>query len=310
MGKKGIILVTGATGRQGNSVTKKLLKLGWNVRAMTRRPESHESLRLRSLGADIVQADLSSRTDIERAMQGVNGVFCVTDFWEHGYQGELDQGKRLIDAAAQASVQHFIFNSVGGTDRTEGLGIRHFDSKREIEKYLKESKLPHTIFRPVTFFENFTSLRFRRQIYKNGIFRFTILPNLKFQMVAMEDVGEFVAMAFESPEKFIGISLELASDQFTMLEFANAIQLYLGRPVRYQYLPVALQWIIASFITMTRSNGYFKVGNSLIRQFKWNHANGTGGWEADIPGLRKLNPNLATVDTWVKSVDWKDGLDH
>ncbi|HZB48287.1 MAG TPA: NmrA family NAD(P)-binding protein, partial [Mycobacteriales bacterium] len=34
-----IVVVTGATGRQGGAVTRHLLADGWRVRALTRRPE-------------------------------------------------------------------------------------------------------------------------------------------------------------------------------------------------------------------------------------------------------------------------------
>lgn len=53
--KDKIILVTGATGHQGNAVTRYLLKDGWKVRALTRHPQSPEALKLKESGVEINQ---------------------------------------------------------------------------------------------------------------------------------------------------------------------------------------------------------------------------------------------------------------
>ena len=45
------VLVFGATGRQGGSVAKALLKAGWPVRALVRDPVGPASIALRDAGA-------------------------------------------------------------------------------------------------------------------------------------------------------------------------------------------------------------------------------------------------------------------
>lgn len=39
-----IVVVTGATGRQGGAVTRALLEAGWRVRALTRAPSSQKAV--------------------------------------------------------------------------------------------------------------------------------------------------------------------------------------------------------------------------------------------------------------------------
>lgn len=46
-----IVLISGATGQQGGAVSEQLLKAGWKVRAMTRRPESEAARELADSGA-------------------------------------------------------------------------------------------------------------------------------------------------------------------------------------------------------------------------------------------------------------------
>lgn len=48
-----------------------------------------------------------------KAMTGAFAVFTVTNYWEKmDMQLEIDQGKRLADAAKETGVQHYIWSSL------------------------------------------------------------------------------------------------------------------------------------------------------------------------------------------------------
>jgi len=305
---KRLVAVLGATGRQGGSVARRLLEQGWRVRALMRRAGTAEARALEALGAEALAADLESPASLEAAFRGAHGAYLVTDFWEHGLAAEARQGVNAVDAATRAGISHLVFSSVGGTDRTEGLGITHFDGKRRIESHLIRSGLPFTILRPVTFLENFVSPRYRSAIASRGVFDFCIDPAKPFQMVAMRDIGVFVEMAFADPDTFQGRALELASDRCTMPEFAAALGEHLQRPVRYRHVGPAMQRLLALAFVATRSVNRYKAGPSLVAQFRWNNASATGGWDAAIDQLRKLHPGLMTIREWIRSVNWHHGL--
>lgn len=298
------ILVCGATGRQGGAVARRLLKDGWQVRALTRNPGGAGASALRQVGAEVVQGDLTQPRLLESALSGVTGVYGVTDFWEHGFAGELRQGRNLIEACKRAGVKHVVFGSVGGTERTERLGIAHFDAKREIERHLQDAPLTWTILRPVTFFENFLSARYRRAIVQKQVLYFGIEPDKPFQMIAMQDLAHFAAMAFSGDRRLGGTALEIASDGFTLRELARALSSKLQRTVRYRFLPPWKQKLIACGVELAGRRAHYKVGCSLVTQFRWNNASATGGWAADLAYLRQLHPDLTTLQRWVDSVDW------
>ncbi|WP_428264659.1 NmrA/HSCARG family protein [Haliangium sp.] len=303
-----MIAVVGATGRQGGAVARRLLREGVPVRALTRRPQSAPAQALARAGAALVRADLDHASSLRAAFDGVSGVFAVTEFWEHGYAGELQHGTNLITAAAEAGVEQLVFSSVGATERTAGLGITHFDAKRTIEDRLRQSGLGYTILRPVTFFENFVSQRYRRAICRRGVFRFAIRPELRFQMVALDDLAFFAARAFAEPARYLGRALEVASDCLTMTEFCAVLSAAVRRPVRYRLITPWQQRVVARYVELTRSSGHYKVGRSLIAQFAWNNASPTGGWDADLAALRAEHPGLCTAARWADRVDWFDGL--
>src|SRR4051812_1587525 len=138
-----LIVVAGATGQQGGAVARHLLKNGWKVRALTRDPNKDAAKALAAQGAEIFQNDLEDRAGLDAALRGAYGAFSVQNFWlpNVGYEGEIKQGKIFADAAKVAGIQHLVYSSVGAAHR--GMGQRHFDSKWEIEKYIKQLDVPY-----------------------------------------------------------------------------------------------------------------------------------------------------------------------
>ncbi|MDH3362402.1 MAG: NmrA family NAD(P)-binding protein, partial [Gammaproteobacteria bacterium] len=133
------ILVTGVTGRQGGAVARELLRRGYSVRGLTRNPESQRALALTELDVELFRGDFDDAASLDAALEGADGIFAVTDFWEHGYEQEVAHGRNLVDAAVRAEISFFVFSSVASAD--QATNIPHFDSKWEVEKYLRESGL-------------------------------------------------------------------------------------------------------------------------------------------------------------------------
>ena len=144
-----LILVCGATGSQGGAVARRLLDRGFRVRALTRDPQKPEAQALADGGAEVVQGDMDDRSSVEEVLEDTYGVLSVQNFWETGYDREVQQGETVADAANAAGVEHFVYSSVGSAHRR--TGIPHFESKREVEEHVRELGLPYTILRPVFF---------------------------------------------------------------------------------------------------------------------------------------------------------------
>ena len=59
--EKRVILVSGATGQQGGTVARNLLKRGFAVRALTHDAEKAAARELADIGAEVVSGDLEDR---------------------------------------------------------------------------------------------------------------------------------------------------------------------------------------------------------------------------------------------------------
>ncbi|MBA2712859.1 MAG: NmrA/HSCARG family protein, partial [Rubrobacteraceae bacterium] len=206
-----VILVSGATGQQGGAVARSLLERGFAVRALTRNPDKPEARESADLGAEVVGGDLEDRSSIEQVLDGVYGVFSVQQFGEVGIEGEIRQGVQLADAAKAAGVEHYVYSSVGSAHRE--TGIPHFESKFEVEEHVRASGVPYTVLRPVFFMQNW---EFMWEPILGGTLPQPLDPDRPFQMVAVEDIGVFAAMAFGDPETWIGREVDLAGDELTM----------------------------------------------------------------------------------------------
>jgi len=285
------VLVTGATGRQGGGVIRHMLPKGWKLRGLTR-ADGPAAQNLSQQGVEVVKGNMEDPTSLEPAMRGVYGVYSVQDFWSVGVKREVQQGKNVADAAKKAGVQHFVYSSAGGAERNSG--IDHFESKWEVEKYIRQLGLPTTVIRPVGFMENYYIDQVEIGILKGKLMD-PIRADKPYQTIASDDIGAFVALAFERPKEFIGAELEIAGSQLTNPEAAQVFSRVLGKPVKFQKLPMPMVRLF--------------LGKEFYQMFRWFNES---GFKADIASLRRLYPevHLRTLEEWLRDEGWHKRARH
>jgi uncharacterized protein YbjT (DUF2867 family) len=233
------ILVFGATGAQGGSVARALLSRGrFNVRALTRKPDSDAANALRALGAEIVKGDLDDPASLEAALRGCYGAFGVTNFWEH-FDKEGPQGRNLVNAVAAAKIEHFVFSTLPPIEKETNGALRspHFDLKAEHEELARSLGIPSTFVHVPFYYENFLYF-FPPRPAGDGSYQFGF-PQGDTPLAAMsvEDVGAVVAPMFEQPSEFIGRVVKLAGDEIPAAAYAEAMSRATGANIRYAYVP-------------------------------------------------------------------------
>src|SRR6516162_1312593 len=220
------VLITGATGRQGGAVIRHLLPNGWSLRALTRNPSGYAAKQLSGQSVEIVQGDLEDPASLEQAARGVYGIFSVQDYWISGFRREVKQGKNLADIARKTGVTHFVYSSVGGAERNSG--IAPWETKWEIEKHIRKLGLPATIFRPAGFMEIYHMLELELGLLIGRLLD-PVRPDKPYQSIATDDIGAFVALAFERPKEFIGMELEIAGSELTPRQTADVFSRVMGK---------------------------------------------------------------------------------
>jgi uncharacterized protein YbjT (DUF2867 family) len=283
---EGTILVTGATGQQGGALACELLARGHAVKAMTRKPESEPAKTLAGLGAKIVAGDIDDEGSLGRALGGAWGVFAVQNTWEAGVEKEEEQGKRFARVAKRLGVKHFVYSSVGSAHRK--TGIPHFDNKWRVEEVVRSLRFPSfVIIRPVFFMENLTSPWFKPAIDQGNV-AMGMKPTTSLQMIAVKDIGRYLAWAFENGEKLNGRAIDIAGDTKTGPEAAQIIGKVAGRQIGFFQVPIA---------------EVRKFSDDFATMYEWFDA---VGYDADIEARSKesgITPT--TFAEWASGVSWK-----
>ena len=236
MANQNVVLVTGATGQQGGAVARELLAHGYRVKAMTRKPDGDKAKALAKLGAQVIQGDLDDAASLERALQGVWGVFAVQNTWEAGVEKEEVQGKLMAEIAKKAGVQHYVYSSVGSAHLK--TGIPHFDNKWRVEEKVRGLGFPsYVILRAAFFMENWSSPWFKPGI-DQGKLMVGLAPTTVLQTIAVEDVGKYGLQAFERHAELNRREIDIAGDEKTMPETARILSQAAGRTITFQRVPI------------------------------------------------------------------------
>ena len=273
-----IILVTGATGRQGSAVLRHLLSHGFKTRALTRDPEKPSSQFLKSQGVEVFKGDLEDIGSLQQALKGVYGVFSLQNYWEKGvgYAGEIRQARNLAQAAKNEGIGHFVQSSIAGCDNAKG--VEHFESKWEIEKFVDSLRLPRTFIRAVFYMENLLNSKLAIPALAGAL-----KPDLPFHMIAVEDIGWFAAESFANPADYMDRTIDIAGDSLTVAELRQVYKNVIGKSPSNFRFPFFILRIL-------NSEG--------ARQLQWNN---DVGWSFDIQKLREIHPELITFDTFFRA---------
>ncbi|MGJ6965393.1 NmrA/HSCARG family protein [Streptosporangium sp. G11] len=270
--------VLGATGRQGGAVVRALRDRGLAVRALVRRIDDPGSRAMAARGVRVVRADTDDPTSLPAAFAELAGLFAMTVFAGHGTAGEVVQGRAVADAAVAAGVPHVVYSSVGGADR--GSGVPHFESKWAVERYLRDRGLRTTVVRPVFFMDNFVTAMAPVREPEALVIRSPLLPDVPLQMIAVRDIGAVVAAVLTDPRLVPSGAVEVAGDELTPEQIAEAFGRRTRTAVRFETVPIAT------------------VDDDDSRaMFTW--LGRTPAYQADFALTRKLQPAVRTFDTFL-----------
>jgi uncharacterized protein YbjT (DUF2867 family) len=269
------ILVTGATGQQGGSLARLLLRKKHKVYALTRNAQSTSAQDLRNKGANTVKGDLDDSDSLEHAVKDVESVFLMGTPFEDGTEGETRRGKLMADIAKENGIEHLVYSSVANADKN--TGIPHFESKYKVEQHIKNLGIPHTIIGPTFFMENLLGPGLQQ-----GQLALPLSSSTTLQQSALENIGEFSALVLERRKPFLGKRIDIASDEVTGEQAAKILSNELRQRIRY--VPVPLEQV-------------YQANEDMARMYEWYEKAGTG---IDISSLHQEYPEV----NWLSFRDW------
>ena len=107
-----------------------------------------------------------------------------------------------------------------------------------VENHIAGLGIPYTISAPVAFMENIVA-PWSIGALRQRTHAFAMPPKRVPQLVALADIGAFVAALVERREQVFGKRFDFAGDELSGEEQAIILSHAIGRPINYQEIPIA-----------------------------------------------------------------------
>ncbi|KAJ3881172.1 NAD(P)-binding protein [Lentinula edodes] len=307
-----LVLVTGATGRQGSSLIHALRPAEseahsgeheFHILALTRNAKSPsaKSLALQP-HVTVVEGNLDSVVSIYRIFEeaksngGIWGVCCILAFPGLGANadGEEAQGRALANISLEYDVSNFILSSVErGGERDDDKSVLDRLAKVRIERHIKElgkKGLSWTILRPGFFMENYEGTIGSITV---GVLKAGLQPTTTIQLIAVDDIGRVAAGVLKSPELFQEQILCVVGDHCTMKEQEEAYERATGRS-----LPNIPAFLARTLISI---NGHTKgLIADIERVHKIKEEGAAPDHDSQVAAAKRAFPNIQNFETWAK----------
>ena len=215
-----LIGITGATGRLGSRVARRLAAAGAAQLLLVRDPARAPELP----GASTAVASFPDRDAVTVALQGVPTVLMVS---ASETLDRVAQHTAFVDAAAAAGVRHLVYISFDGaaTDCTFTLGRDHYAT----EQHIRSSGMAFTFLRDNLYADFLPAL-----VGEDGVIRGPAGDG-RVAAVAQDDIADAAAAVLLDPAGHAGCTYTLTGPQALSLgEVAGILTAELGRHIDYR----------------------------------------------------------------------------
>ena len=249
------LLIIGGTGTLGRQIVLQALTKGYQVRCLVR--NFRKASFLKEWGVELVYGDLTRPETIPPCFKGITAVIDVST----SRPNDLDSLKQvdwngklsLIKAAKAANVQRFIFFSAQNVEQFESIPLMKL--KYGIEKKLKESNLPYTIFRLTGFYQGLIE-QYAIPILEN-LSIWVTNENTSIAYMDTQDVAKFCLRSFQIPQTSNKIFLLSGLKGWVSVEIIALCEQLAGQTAKVQRIPLIVLKLISNFF------GFFEWGQNI-----------------------------------------------
>jgi len=278
--KKLNFLVFGATGCQGSSVIRALVKTKkYHVKGIARDVNSDRAREIKDLGVELVHCDMRKPDELRNVMKGIDLVYAMTDYWDHESKNkEYQIGKNIVDVAVEMKVKHFIWSSLPNVEHLSGgkLTVPHFSHKGRVGEYAKKL-LPTTLVCPGFYYQNFSGELLHHKREADGTIIYNLPKVSALPGMDINDIGEIIKNIADNYKDYVGKCIPLAGDSMPLEKYIQQMNEFGGMKVKLN--PI-------SYKEYAKLN--VEGAHEMAEMFEWIDTFGYFGTESDLTLGRSL----------------------
>ncbi|KZP13114.1 NAD(P)-binding protein [Athelia psychrophila] len=329
---KKLILVFGATGRQGIHVVDALLApcddgtpTPYAVRALTRDTSSEPAQQLSKRGVECVKGSLEDFPSVRAALEGAYGVFVNTDTFTIGEQREIYANMRIFEIAKQTkTLRHYVLSGLGyalklGAYNPEYM-VDHFNSKGRFADWLQaqpsvvdDSALSWSVVNTCLYYEMLNHyLLGPLNKRADGTYVFpSPVQDGHVALISLRDIGYFIRYTFDHRAETSAQTLDVAGELITWDDMVKTFTKVTGQPAVHKRQTFADWW--KSYTNTdtplaregVRGDGSATFKQSITAFFKV--------WRDDIvvrdmEWIRSIHPKLQSVEDWMRENNYDGSI--
>jgi NAD(P)H dehydrogenase (quinone) len=290
------VLVTGATGFQGNAVVRQLIADGFIVKCFVL--SSDDTSHLESLNVEIstgsfdnLESLITSFRDVDKVVLSFPLIFEKEILMQFAHN--------VVNAWKKSNVTMFVFNTNLPVYHKE-VGLAAFDIKLAIEQLFDLVKLPYISLRPTLYMDNLSAPFLLPVIKANGILPYPVPSGKKIAWMSHSDLAKFVSASLTRPN-LIGQKFYLGGiQQISGEEMVTTISKYAQKPIHF--IPLTPDEFEGQL-----SGGFgIETAREIANIYRFVKDNVEHLQAKDLRDvtLISLPVSLQTFDDWASQIDW------
>lgn len=217
-----------------------LAQHGYNVRVLTRDPNSANSKKLAALkDVSFSIGAPDNEDDLRKAFAGVDFAFVNLNSWPLGIKNEIYWGIRIFEIAVQSGVKHYIWSSLDNffheTGYDDSLRVGHYYGKGHVEQWMRavpQAPMRWSVICTSPYIEQLWSIQFPTKSI-SGEYEFKLpLNDGAIPYTCLDDLGYYVRWIFNHPERSAGLNLKVAVEHVTLKQLASTFTEVTRKPAK------------------------------------------------------------------------------
>lgn len=250
------IFVVGGTGAQGIPIIRALVAdQKYSVRFLTRDSASRRAEDLLALNnVSVLEGSLADESILREGFRGCDGAFINIDGFNTGEKTEIYWAIRTYEIAIEEGIKFFVYGNLDYGLKKAGYDSRfrtgHYDGKGRVGEWIlfqnqvNGHRMGAAVFTSGPYIEMAISPGTpMTPAVENGVLTWRVpLGDGAVPHVSLEDCGYYVRWLFDHPERAKGMDLEVAIDDVSYANLAEAFEMVTGHPARYVDTDLDTYW--------------------------------------------------------------------